>query len=205
VLEREAKLDAPSDFAVPDLTGAVEGLRVAPVEEKVLDATYYDTEDLRLIRFGITLRYRDTWTVKLPDRGPVSSGVMARDEIDIEGDPTVIPTLARSLVTGAARTAPLVPVARLVTRRRRHRLLGADGEALGEIDDDDVTVLDQQGNTVDRFREIEAEIVPEAPDALLPAVVERLLAAGATPGSSLPKVARALGPRASEPPDVGAP
>lgn len=202
MLEREAKLDVPIGFAVPDLTGSVEGQGVAPVEEKVLDAVYYDTEDLRLIRFGITLRYRDTWTVKLPDRASSVSGVMARDEIDVEGDATAIPPLARSLVTGVARGAPLVPVARLVTRRRRHRLLDADGEGVGEIDDDDVTVIDQEGNPVGRFREVEAEVGPDAPDELLSALVRRLVKAGASPGSSAPKVARALGPGASAMPDL---
>lgn len=72
--EREVKLSADADFELPDLDGIAPGLCAAASGERQLHATYYDTDDLRLIRAGITVRYRcgesdavrGVWTVKLP-------------------------------------------------------------------------------------------------------------------------------------------
>ena len=70
-IEREAKLLAPPGLAIPDLNGLVPGAtaKLLPVER--LDATYYDTADLRLARSGITCATAGEsgppWTVKLPE------------------------------------------------------------------------------------------------------------------------------------------
>jgi len=69
VLEVERKFTVPPDFVVPEL--AMHGWAVAPETTVVLDATYYDTEDLRLARAHITLRRRvggsdAGWHLKLP-------------------------------------------------------------------------------------------------------------------------------------------
>jgi len=73
VREREAKLGAGPVFALPDLDGLIDGLVATPLPERHLDAVYYDTDDLRLARSGITVRHRtgedDGWTVKLPEDG----------------------------------------------------------------------------------------------------------------------------------------
>ena len=53
-----------------------------------------------------------------------------------------------------------------------------------------------------RFREVEVEVIGLAPEALLGAVVEHLRDAGAVEADGPPKLARALGARAIEPPDV---
>src|SRR5205823_4414801 len=53
-----------------------------------------------------------------------------------------------------------------------------------------------------RFREVEVEVVGAAPDWLIEAVVARLGEAGAIAGDGRSKVVRAIGPRATEPPDV---
>ena len=50
-VEREAKLVAPARFGLPDLTGLVPGATAVALPEARLDATYYDTADLRLARF----------------------------------------------------------------------------------------------------------------------------------------------------------
>ena len=50
---------APSGIALPDLAGLVPGATAIALPEAHLDATYYDTADLRLARWGITLRRRD--------------------------------------------------------------------------------------------------------------------------------------------------
>ncbi|MBA3653054.1 MAG: CYTH domain-containing protein, partial [Actinobacteria bacterium] len=63
------KLTAPQGWRPPALDGVVEGVVAVPVETQELDATYYDTSDLRLARSGASLRYRtgegpSRWTVK---------------------------------------------------------------------------------------------------------------------------------------------
>ena len=55
-VEREVKLEAPEGFAVPDLSGAADGLVARIGGERDLDATYYDTPDLRLARWGVSVR-----------------------------------------------------------------------------------------------------------------------------------------------------
>jgi len=65
--ERELKLAATPDFRMPSIYGLVGPIvRQAPPERN--ETTYYDTDDLRLARWGASLRHRrgEGWTVKLP-------------------------------------------------------------------------------------------------------------------------------------------
>src|SRR5437870_3860275 len=59
MLEREVKLGAGPAFHLPDLQGVVEGVAVAPPETLRLETVYYDTPDLRLARWGVSLRRRE--------------------------------------------------------------------------------------------------------------------------------------------------
>ncbi|HEX9992961.1 MAG TPA: CHAD domain-containing protein, partial [Acidimicrobiales bacterium] len=88
------------------------------------------------------------------------------------------------------------PVARLTTARRPVVVAGRV-----EVVDDEVVVLDGD-REVARFREIEAEVVADGGADLLPALVERLVAAGADPAAPVPKLVRALGERAAAPPEL---
>ena len=69
--EREIKLAAPEGFRFPRLESCVDGLTISALPRQSLTATYYDTLDLRLARWGLTVRYRagdnTGWTVKLPE------------------------------------------------------------------------------------------------------------------------------------------
>src|SRR2546421_12521038 len=71
-LERELKLGAWPEFALPDLADASDGLTTSAPTRQELDAVYFDSPQLDLIRRGVTLRFRrgeppgDVWTVKLP-------------------------------------------------------------------------------------------------------------------------------------------
>ena len=58
---------------------------------------------------------------------------------------------------------------------------------------------------VSRFREIEVEVKGELPPFALASVTRSLAAAGAVPGDQLPKLVRALGPRAVAPPELPQP
>jgi CHAD domain-containing protein len=198
-IEREVKLAAWGGFTLPALDDLGPDLTVEPLKAKKLDATYYDTRDLRLARAGVSLRHRlgddPPWTVKLPDGD--SGPVMSRREIPFGGPAGTIPEAAAALVRAYARGEPLVPVARLKTERSRVAVL-ADGAPVAEIADDEVSVYHGR-RLASRFRELEVEVEDEAPDGLLPAVVERLRGAGAGAPDKTPKVVRALGPRALEP------
>ncbi|MGH9184412.1 MAG: hypothetical protein ACRD0U_01125, partial [Acidimicrobiales bacterium] len=57
-LEREVKLGAEPEFVLPDLDETGHDLRAEPVPERHLDAVYYDTADLRLLRSAVTVRSR---------------------------------------------------------------------------------------------------------------------------------------------------
>jgi CHAD domain-containing protein len=56
-----------------------------------------------------------------------------------------------------------------------------------------------------RFREVELEVAEIAPPALLPALIERVRAAGAGQPDPTPKLVRALGPRALAAPELSMP
>jgi CHAD domain-containing protein len=137
--------------------------------------------------------------VKLPegDEGPA----LVRRELTFEGPADHVPVAAASLVRAYVRGAPLVPVARIRTRRDGVDLLDGEGAVVAEVVDDEVSVL-HGGRVAARFREVEVEVGDRAPDGLLEGVLARLRAAGAGAPDRTPKVIRALGHRALAPPEV---
>lgn len=210
-LEREVKLGVWPGFKVPVLDGIVEGSSTRPLADRRLEATYYDTSDVRLARSGLTLRHRRgegdaVWTLKLPDDGGVQGG-LARRELSFPAvggrgatTRTPPPEVGR-LLTAWVRTSSLEPVARLRTLRRGIELHGPEGDALVEVVDDEVSILEGRRVTA-RFREVEAELVDDAPAWLLDEVVDRLRAGGAGPPDPTPKVMRVIGPLAEAPPEL---
>jgi CHAD domain-containing protein len=205
-LEREAKLIATATFRMPPMDGLIaDTIAVTrPVQE--LEATYYDTADLRLARWGVTLRYRTgedvlPWTLKLP--GAVTDQTVERQELRFAGDSESVPRQAADLVLAYRRRRALAPVARLHTLRNPIEIRGPDGSLVAEIVDDLVAV--HVGRRVTRrFREIEVEMKDDTRNgrAVLRAAVDRLTAAGCSNGQPVPKLIRALGARASHPADV---
>jgi len=196
-------LSSPPGFHLPDLRDVVDGVGVETVEPTTLESTYHDTSDLRLARAGAILRYRsdDGWLVRFTDRDTSTPAPPAHGDHRFDSEPGRPPEDALDLVRALVRTARVVPVARLRTLRRRVELHDEIGKPLGEVVDDQVTVLDR-GRVAARFRELEVEVDDAAPDGLADAVATRLVAAGAGPSDQTPKVVRALGWRALEPPDV---
>jgi CHAD domain-containing protein len=196
-------MGAWAGFELPALDALTDG--VAPVERppRTLVAAYYDTPDLRLARWGVTVRHRSGdgsgWTVKLPegDDGPA----LVRKELNFDGPATKMPADVVSLVLAYARGTALVPVARIRTVRTGVNLVDPEGAVVAEVVDDEVSVL-HDGRVATRFREVEVELGPRPPAGLLDAVVTRLREAGAGAPDSTPKVIRALGARALEPPEV---
>ncbi|MBZ4319752.1 CYTH and CHAD domain-containing protein [Streptomyces huiliensis] len=216
VREIERKYEADDGTApvvLPDLgrTGPV--ARVVDRGTDVLDAVYYDTADRRLLAAGITLRRRTGgdagWHLKLP----VAPGV--RDEVRApltDG----IPRRLAGLVRARTRGAPLVPLARVVSRRDVRHLLDAGGTLLAEVATDSVTAGAPAGEdpgTTTAWTEIEVELAPGADPGLLDVLERPLREAGLRPSRAGSKVARALagadgtapvaGESAPEPPPPG--
>lgn len=206
-VEVEVKLGVHGLYVVPDLVDAEAGVAsVVPQPPQTLRATYYDTADLRLARDGITLRHRTgegpaRWTLKLP-AGRVTTG-LSREEISVAGAEAAVPDELRDLLTAWLRGGALLPAAVLGTARQRRLLFGPDGAELAELVDDTVSLLEGR-RVVTRFRELEVELREGSPQ-LLVRITALLVAAGAVPGEQLPKLVRALGPRASHPSDLAEP
>ncbi|HKV87373.1 MAG TPA: CYTH and CHAD domain-containing protein [Candidatus Dormibacteraeota bacterium] len=206
MLEREVKLGAGPAFHLPDLNGVIDGAAVTPPEAVRLETVYFDTPDLRLARWGVSLRHRagEGWTLKLP--GSLAGAMLQRDELTFQGGSKKPPEAALAVVRAYVRKAELLPVARLSTLRRRVRLVDASGTRLAEVVDDEVSVRDGR-RVAARFREIEVEVPAangDGGDGIVTPLVGRLRGAGAGAPDPTPKHIRALGPRAMEPPEVAA-
>jgi len=192
--EREAKLAAPPGFQLPELGGPDDGFKAAPQTARRLRTTYYDTADLRLARWGASLRHRpgEGWTVKLPEGQ--EGALLVRAEHTFPGDGRRPPAEALALVRPFVRTARLSPSARMRTLRRPVELRDPEGSRLAEVVDDEVQVLDGR-RILARFRELEVELDQAGDTGLLERVVDRLLEAGAQAAEPTPKYLRALGGR----------
>ena len=195
--EREVKLNAPRKFELPDLHELGLGTVRLPVQS--LSTSYFDTEDLRLWQRKITLRHRigedegtGLWTLKLP--GKETRNELDRTELSWPGIPGEPPSEATLLLRGIVRRQTLKRVAVLETKRRRV-LVRNGGSALGEIDDDLVTVA--VGPVPGRaFRQIEFELDESEHPQADPAVIEKMLTAMKKAGAQIDleqKFARALG------------
>jgi CHAD domain-containing protein len=203
-VEVERKFEADETFTLPDLRGTGGVAAVGDPEEQSLEATYYDTPDLRLLRARVTLRRRTGgadagWHVKLPG----ADG--ARRELHQQlGRPArTAPRAVVAPLLGLLGTAAAEPVAMISTRRVVHRLLDEEGRELAEVADDTVVgtaLATDPGEpaTVTTWREVEVELV-EGDETLLQAVTERLVAAGARPAAAPSKLARVLDGRLPAP------
>ncbi len=202
--EREVKLRLGSGVRLPAPETLLNGLAPWSVDSVEQHAVYFDTRDLALTRAGASLRYRsdDGWTVKIPRTCDKSTFV--RDEYTFTGEQGAPPRAATDLVLAWTRSAPVVEIARLDTQRRKIHVYDGRGEAVIEIDADQVAAS-VNGGTATRFREVEIESKANASAQLVDAVVARLRKAGADDDDPMPKIARGLGARASEPPDIPRP
>ncbi|MFI6500406.1 CHAD domain-containing protein [Nonomuraea typhae] len=197
-IEIEDKFDVSDDYTVPDLSKIGE---VAGPRSYQLVALYYDTPDLRLAARGVTLRRRrggsdPGWHLKLPK----AKGVRQEITHPLTRSTKVVPAELEQLVRAYTRGAELTPVAELDTRRSV--LVVSAGETrLVEISDDRVkgTVFGEDSR-VERWREVEAELL-DGEAAHLAKVGKRLKKAGASPAASASKLARLL----ARPPRPGAP
>lgn len=200
-LEIEQKYEADAGFTLPPLDDLPGVAKVSVPEPYHLDATYFDTADLTLIRNKVTLRRRtggpdEGWHLKLPVRADV------RQEVhEPLGSGAQVPLRLRSQVADLIADQPLYPIANLLNERTVVRLSGPADTVLAEIADDHVTArrLDASGGDAAEplaWREIEVEagpgMDPTQARELLAATGQRLRDAGARPARSASKLARLL-------------
>ncbi len=198
--ETEAKYDAPAGAALPRMDGLPQVTGTSRPAGEQLEAEYYDTGDLRLIRAGVTLRRRRGghdagWHLKLP------VGADTRREIRLPlgrtGRP--VPRELAELVRAYTRGKPLRPVARITTNRQRLTLHGQAGDSLAEVAADDVSAQSLDGTTTgSRWHEVEVELTG-GNRKLLKAADELLRGDGLRPAGRSAKLQRALGGRLPEP------
>ncbi len=201
VNETETKYDAPAGAGLPSLDGLPQVTAVSGPEQQRLEAEYYDTDDLRLLRAGITLRQRSGgddagWHLKLP----LGQGTRREIRRPLNGDVRSVPAELASLVRVHTRGAPLRPVARMTTVRQRLVLRDDAGKSLAEVAADDVSAQVLGPTTaVSRWQEVEVELT--GGDRRLLRAADDLLRHhdGLRPAGRAAKLARALGDRLPEP------
>jgi CHAD domain-containing protein len=212
--ETEVKYEAAAAAELPPLDSLPQVAATDSAEE-LLVAVYYDTDDLRLLRAGITLRRRSGghdagWHLKLP------AGAHTREEIRLPsggasdgaargaskgavrgaGQGTSrgqrVPRELANLVRARSRGAPLVPVATVSTRRLAISLLDPAGQLLAEVADDHVTASrPQDPSSQEHWREVEVELAGGDGD-LLVAADELLRRSGLTQSARSAKLERVL-------------
>ena len=201
-LETEQKYEADAGFVLPDLSGLEGRAKPAGPRRYYLSATYFDTEELDLIRNRITLRRRvggadEGWHLKLPVRKDTRQEVRAPLGDGGSGSIEPVPARLAAQVEDITAGRPLRPIAILDTERTVVTLTGQAGEPLAEVADDRVTAtrLDQPGSEPVTWREIEVEALTQGPGApgLLEAAGQALRQAGARRSSSASKLGRLLG------------
>ena len=201
-IETEQKYDADADFVLPDLSGLEGRVKSAGPRRYYLSATYFDTEELDLIRNRITLRRRvggadEGWHLKLPVRKDTRQEVRAPLGDGGSGSIEPVPARLAAQVEDITAGRPLRPIAILDTERTVVTLTGQAGEPLAEVADDRVTAtrLDQLGADPVMWREVEVESLTTGPEdpGLLQAAGLALRQAGARRSSSASKLSRLLG------------
>jgi CHAD domain-containing protein len=200
IRETERKYEAPPGTLLPDLDDLPGVAAESGPEEQLLEARYYDTDDLRLIRSGVTLRRRQGgsdagWHLKLPEGGD------SRREIQLPLARAVrqVPKELGGLVRAFSRGEALLPVAEISTVRHKLVLLDEAGQSLAEVVDDEVSASTLGGQTaLSKWREVEVELTGGG-QALLAAADKRLRRSGLRPAGRQAKLERALAGRLPAP------
>src|SRR6185312_7684791 len=139
-------------------------VRIEQGEPIELDAIYFDTDDHRLVRSGVTLRRRRGgddagWHLKVPEanrhtrleiRRPLGAGTL-----------TEVPSELADFVLARTRGKPLRQVAEIRTTRTVSKVVGSGSDPLALVADD-VVEGHPVGGAADRaWREIEVEVEPD--------------------------------------------
>ncbi len=226
--------DAGAGPAVGAVDG-VPGLRAPVVDGWTCTASHprrrtdrcLDTADLRLARWGVTLRQRvggreaGIWTLELPaGLGPRGPGAERRDparerggrhrvthaETPVPGAADSLPPRLVAAIAGFVRGADLVEVARLVATPTRWRWTGR-GRTGAELVDDAIaaTGTGPLAGVLAGCRELRIQVTPSAPSELVDAIVVAVGVSGARPDDGRTTLPRLLGAHAAAPADPPTP
>ena len=205
--ETEIKYEAPPGTTVPQLGGLPSVAGASGPQEQILEAEYFDTADMRLIRNGVTLRRRrggsdPGWHLKLPAGGSTRQEI----RVPLGRGGRRVPARLAGLVRGYTRGEALRPVARISTRRQVVTLVDGAGASLAEIASDDVSAQTLGDETmISQWAEVEVELTGGGP-RLLKAADAQLRRDGLQPSARSAKLERALGwPEGSGPQRGGQP
>ena len=202
-VETEFKFRVPMLFDLPSFPSSLGSWTDESVRN--MDATYWDTTDATLLRWGITMRIRagggdDGWHLKIPV-SPTDSvnGVSVRTELHRDATSNTPPVEFLELLSAILQGSEVVPIA-LVHTQRKPRILTDSRGAVIELVDDLVT-LSRGAQIIDEFREIEIELINDAamPEAL---VIAEILGNAGAQTSSVSKAASGFGPAANKQPDI---
>jgi CHAD domain-containing protein len=193
--ETERKYEVEATTRIPPLDGIRGVAEVGEPSSVSLEAVYYDTADLRLLRHGATLRRRTGgsdagWHLKIPTGTDTREEL--REPLDGEAEP---PASLQELAQAMSRGAELRPVARVSTERITRELLDRGGEPLAEVTDDTVRATALAApETTREWRELEVELARGAPPEVLDRAEKLLRRAGVRRATSPSKVTRVLTP-----------
>jgi CHAD domain-containing protein len=191
----ERRFEVPAGVALPELS-TVDGVAAVTTTRYVeLEATYFDTIDLRLAARQITLRRRTGgedpgWRLRIP------LGRERRTEIRLPLDRirARVPEPIVGEIRAVVRTAELRPVAVVRTRRAERRILGDGGDVLAVLADDTLYAGPAgTGPTGDSWQEV--VLAGGTDGAVLASLSARLEAAGLIRPSRTSLLQRALGDR----------
>lgn len=201
IAEVELTFEVPKDFTIPDLSGVVAGAELATPRSRVLETIYLDTQELTLVRFGITLCRRGGgpdagWRLTLPQAAGERVDVRMQVDGSASDGGMHAPVALAQRVGAYVRGAPLQPVARLRTHRALRPLLDANGNTLAEFAMNEVraTMLADGMSTppAATWREFQIELV-DGERPLLDAIRGVLKASGARAVRPTSELERALG------------
>ncbi|NKX49946.1 CYTH and CHAD domain-containing protein, partial [Arthrobacter deserti] len=198
-VEIERKYDVEDTTSLPALHELPGVSRVEQPVEHLLEAVYFDTEDLSLASRRITLRRRAGgsdagWHLKLPEDGGRREFHEPPGQVSDD-----VPEPLLQLVRVHVRGKALVPVARLRTRRIVHSLRGDGNAHLADVTDDHVQAESLGPDpSSSRWREWEFELA-EGTQELLAAGDALFADAGIRGAAHNSKLGRALGSRAVPP------
>lgn len=201
-IRRSPELRFDLDFASqsPALTSAALGIdRVShrSPAPRQRDVTVFDSEDERLLRAGVVVAHRvlsgvGEWYLAAPQWQPRLPAERVEPLRASGGLPDAFMDLIRPLTRGV----PLGPVASVDSHSREYILRTGDGDQLGVIVDERVTV-ERGAVTVRQYREVtitpESSMTPQQVDH----IVEAMAAVGGSRVDQFPTLQQRLGPPAT--------
>jgi CHAD domain-containing protein len=200
---RQVKLAATPPFEMPDFNGLFDGVVASPVEPEGFSTRYFDTDDLRLARWGVSFCHRlgRDWSVRLPSQSDTPA--LSRPELTFSGNHDRPPAAAVDLVQAFTRSAELASRTQVWTVRNRIEIRDWGGNVLADVVDVETSVLEVRRAL--RLRRVEVDIHDDTPLELLDQLLGRLRTAGAGDLDSTPEHTRILGSQAEAPPEVVVP